>query len=85
MRTSLELMTVFVGLIDDEFRAAPIEMWSEAFTSWAAVHGRTDEESTEQVADYEKFLRASIWHLKERRDASRRDLADERLRPDGGA
>jgi hypothetical protein len=78
MRTGLELMTVFVGLIDNEFRAAPIEMWSETFTSWAAVHGRTDDESAEQVAEYEKFLRASIWHLKERRDAPRPDLAGER-------
>jgi hypothetical protein len=78
MRTGLELMTVFVGLIDNEFRAAPIEMWSETFTAWASAHGRTDEESTEQVAEYEQFLRASIWHLKERRDAARPELADER-------
>jgi hypothetical protein len=78
MRTSLELMTVFVGLIDNEFRAAPIEMWNETFTAWAAVHGRTDEESAEQVAEYENFLRACIWHLKELRDAARQELADER-------
>lgn len=65
MRTSSELMTLFVGLLDHEFRAAPVELWNETFTSWASVHRRSDDESTGQLAEYETFLRASVWYLKQ--------------------
>jgi hypothetical protein len=78
IHSTLDLMTIFVGLNDHEFRTAPIEMWSEVFTAWSAAHGRVDEESSEQLHAYEEFLRASIWHLKQRRDTPRDELSDRR-------
>ncbi len=70
MRTSNDLMTVFVNLNDHELVTTSVEMWSEVFTAWAGRHGRTDEESAEQLGEYEEFLSASVWHLKQLRDAS---------------
>jgi hypothetical protein len=52
-------------------------MWSEVFTAWAAVHGRVDAESAGQLGQYEEFLRASIWHLKQLRDAAAGESANE--------
>lgn len=78
MRRNIDLMTIFVSLREYEFRAALIAMWSEAFTAWASLHGRPDDESSEQLAEYENFLRGSIWHLKQLRDAPRQNKSDER-------
>ncbi len=55
-------------------------MWHEAFTSWAAIHGRADSDSAEQVKEYAEFLKASIWHLKQLRDGARGDSLNERRR-----
>jgi hypothetical protein len=77
MRASIELVTIFVSLIKHELPTTSVEMWSEVFTAWAAVHGRVDDESAEQLGEYEEFLRASIWHLKQLRDAPRAELSDE--------
>ena len=63
-------MTIFVNLNDHELLTTSVEMWIEVFTGWAARHGRVDEETAEQLGGYEEFLRASIWHLKQLRDAS---------------
>ena len=41
-------------------------MWSEVFTAWAALHGRTDEDSAQQVGEYE--------------DSSALDLASEQVK-----
>jgi hypothetical protein len=59
---------MFVNLIDQSFQRAPLEMWGEVFTDWAALHGRVDEESTDQLGQYEDFLRASLGHLKQFKD-----------------
>jgi hypothetical protein len=53
-------------------------MWSEVFTAWAALHGRTDEDSAQQLGEYEEFLRASIWHLKQIKAEPRGELAAAR-------
>jgi hypothetical protein len=68
-------MTIFVALNNHELTSTSIEMWSEVFAAWAAVYGRVDEGSSEQLSEYEQFLRASIWHLKQLRDAPRGELA----------
>jgi hypothetical protein len=78
IHSTLDLMTIFVGLTDHEFQTAPIEMWCEVFTAWSAAHGRADDESSEQLRAYEEFLRASIWHLKQLRDSPRDELSDRR-------
>ena len=71
-------MTIFVAVNQHELTTTAIEMWSEVFTAWAALHGRIDEESAEQLGEYEEFLRASIWHLKQVKGAPRDDLARAR-------
>jgi hypothetical protein len=53
-------------------------MWSEVFTAWAALHGRTDGDSAQQLGEYEEFLRASIWHLKQVKAEPRGELAAAR-------
>ena len=68
-------MTIFVSLNEHELTATAVEMWSEVFMAWAALHGRIDDESAEQLGEYEEFLRASIWHLKQVRDAPREEQA----------
>jgi len=68
-------MTIFVALNEHEMTTTAVEMWSEVFTAWAALHGRIDEDSAEQLGEYEQFLRASIWHLKQVRDAPRDEVA----------
>jgi len=73
-------MSILVSLNDHAFHIAPVEMWHEVFTDWAALYGRVDEESADQLAEYEEFLRASIRHLKQLRDASLRRSSDERER-----
>ena len=78
LRATIELMTTFMALNKYELLATSVEMWSEVFAAWAAIHGRVDEESHEQVGEYEEFLRASIWHLKQRRDTPLTELADAR-------
>jgi hypothetical protein len=78
MRSSIDLMTIFVSLNDHEFVITPVEMWHEVFTAWAAIHGRVDRDSTQQLEEYTEFLRASIWHLKELRDAARGDSLNDR-------
>jgi hypothetical protein len=75
MRASIDFMTIFVSLNEHELTATAVEMWNEVFTAWAALHGRIDEESAQQLGEYEEFLRASIWHLKQVRDAPREELA----------
>jgi hypothetical protein len=71
-------LLIFGGLTDNEFRAAPIEMWKESFSEWAAVHGRPDDESIRQSDELEEFLRASVGRLKQLRDAPRSELSDKR-------
>ncbi|HET6327369.1 MAG TPA: hypothetical protein VFG04_21990 [Planctomycetaceae bacterium] len=78
MRSSIDLMTIFVSLNDHEFVITPVEMWHEVFIAWAAIHGRVDRDSTQQLEEYTEFLRASIWHLKELRDAARGDSLNDR-------
>ncbi len=78
MRASIDFMTIFVALNEHELTTTAVEMWSEVFTAWAALHGRIDEESAEQLGEYEQFLRASIWHLKQVRDAPRGEPAQAR-------
>jgi hypothetical protein len=73
-------MTTFVSLNDHDFVNTPIAMWDEVFTAWAAIHGRVDPESSEQLDEYAEFLRASIWHLKELRDGAPGDALNERRR-----
>ncbi len=80
MRSSIDLMTIFVSLNNHDFVNTPIAMWDEVFTAWAAIHGRVDPESSEQLDEYAEFLRASIWHLKELRDGARGDSLNERRR-----
>jgi hypothetical protein len=80
IRTSIGLMTTFVNLNDQEFVTTPVEMWNEVFTAWAAIHGRVDPDSSEQLDEYTQFLRASIWHLKELRDGARGDSLNEQRR-----
>jgi hypothetical protein len=70
-------MTIFVTLNDHELLTTSVEMWSEVFTAWAAVHGRVDAESAAQLREYDEFLRASIWHLKQLRDARAGESANE--------
>jgi hypothetical protein len=67
-------MTIFVALNKHELASTSVEMWSEVFSAWAAAHGRLDDESAEQLNEYEEFLRASIWHLKQLRDLPRDEL-----------
>jgi hypothetical protein len=71
-------MTIFVALNKHELATTAVEMWSEVFTAWAAMHGRVDEESSEQLGEYEEFLRASIWHLKQLRNTPRNELSGAR-------
>jgi hypothetical protein len=71
-------MTIFVALNQHELTTTAVEMWSEVFTAWAALHGRIDEESADQLGECEEFLRASIWHLKQVRDAPRDELTAAR-------
>ncbi len=71
-------MKIFVGLKEHELIATAVEMWSEVFTAWAGLHGRTDDDSAQQLVEYEEFLRASIWHLKQVRAEPRGDLAAAR-------
>ena len=78
MRASIDLMTIFVTLNEHELLTTLVEMWSEVFAAWSAVHGRVDNESTDQLGEYEEFLRASIWHLKQLRDALPGELSDVR-------
>jgi hypothetical protein len=77
IRTSIDLMTIFASLKDHELLTTSVEMWSEVFTAWAAMHGRVDAESAQQLGEYEEFLRASIWHLKQLRDAHGTESANE--------
>jgi hypothetical protein len=60
MRTSSELMPLFIQLIQMEFHAAPVTMWSEAFSAWASVRGRTDDDSIEQQREYATFLKDTV-------------------------
>ena len=69
-------MTLFTGLIERSFHAAPVAMWSEVFSAWASLRGRFDDESTEQLAEYDAFLRGSVVHLKRLRDATAAKFAD---------
>jgi hypothetical protein len=78
IRASIDFMTIFVALNEHELTTTAVEMWSEVFIAWAALHGRIDEESAEQLGEYEEFLRASIWHLKQVRDAPRDDREQAR-------
>jgi hypothetical protein len=78
MRASIDLMTIFVTLNEHELLTTLVEMWSEVFAAWSAVHGRVDNESADQLGEYEEFLRASIWHLKQLRDAPPGELLDVR-------
>jgi hypothetical protein len=71
-------MQIFVSLKEHELTTTAVEMWSEVFTAWAALHGRTDEESAQQLGEYEEFLRASIWHLKQVKVEPRGELAAAR-------
>jgi hypothetical protein len=77
MRTCSELMTLFVGLVDNEFHTAPVKMWSEVFSSWASLHRRPDDESREQLAEYAAFLRASVAHVKQLRDRAAAEMASD--------
>lgn len=60
MRTSSDLMPLFIQLIQMEFHAAPVTMWSEAFSAWASVRGRTDNDSIEQQCEYAGFLNEAV-------------------------
>lgn len=63
MRTSSELLPLFIQLIQMEFYAAPVTMWSESFSAWASVGGRTDDDSIQQQEENRKFLSDAVEFL----------------------